>query len=80
MEIQHIPKMLLKIYKMRAKIDLSPEYQRGKVWSKEKQQLLLDSIFRKMHVPQVYLRVPDNGYYEYVDGQQRLTAIFDFFE
>jgi hypothetical protein len=65
---------------MRARIDLSPEYQRGKVWSKEKQQLLLDSIFRKMHVPQVYFRVLDNGYYECVDGQQRLTAIFDFFD
>jgi len=81
MEIHHTPKMLLKIYRMRAKIDLSPEeYQRGKVWSKEKQQLLLDSIFRKMDVPQVYFRVLDNGYYECVDGQQRLTAIFDFFD
>jgi len=80
MEIHHVPKMLLKVYRMRSLIDLSPEYQRGKVWSKEKKQLLLDSIFRKMHVPPIYLRVLDNGYYECVDGQQRLTAIFDFFD
>lgn len=80
MEIYQKPKMLLKVYRMRSKIDLSPEYQRGKVWSKEKQQLLLDSIYRKMHVPQVYLRVLDNQYYECVDGQQRLNAIFDFFD
>src|SRR3989344_5425151 len=80
MEIHHIPKMLLKVYRMRSKIDLSPEYQRGKVWSNEKKQLLLDSIFRKMHVPQIYLRSLDVGYYECVDGQQRLSAIFDFFD
>jgi len=80
MEIHHIPKMLLKVYRMRSKIDLSPEYQRGKVWSNEKKQLLLDSIFRKMHVPQIYLRSLDDGYYECVDGQQRLSAIFDFFD
>ncbi len=80
MEINHKQKMLLKLYRIRSKIDLSPEYQRGKVWSKEKQQLLLDSIYRKMHVPQVYFRALDNQYYECVDGQQRLNAIFDFFD
>ena len=72
--------MLLKVYRMRPKIDLSPEYQRGKVWSKEKKQLLVDSILKKMHVPQIYLRLLDNGYYECVDGQQRLSAIYDFFD
>lgn len=72
--------MLLKVYRMRGLIDLNPGYQRGKVWSKEKKKLLLDSIFRKMHVPAIYFRILDNGYYECVDGQQRLTAIFDFFD
>lgn len=80
MEVNHKPKMLLKLYRMRGSIDLSPDYQRGKVWSEEKRRLLLDSIFRKMDVPPVYFRVLDNGYYECVDGQQRLNAIFDFFD
>ncbi len=80
MDIHTSPKILLKLHKRRAEIDLSPEYQRGKVWSKDKQQLLIDTVLKKMHVPPVYFRVLDNGYYECVDGQQRLTAIFDFFD
>jgi len=72
--------MLLKVYRLRPKIDLNPDYQRGKVWSKEKQQLLMDSILRGMDVPAIYLRVLNDGYYECVDGQQRLSSIFDFFD
>ncbi len=80
MNIYNKPKILLKLHRRRAEIDLSPEYQRGKVWSKDKQQLLMDTILKKLHIPPIYFRVLDNSYYECVDGQQRLTAIFDFFD
>ena len=80
MEIHTAPKILLKLHRRRAEIELSPEYQRGKVWSKDKQQLLMDTILKKMHIPPIYFRVLENNYYECVDGQQRLTAIFDFFD
>ncbi len=81
MEIHPHPKMLLKLHRRRADIELSPEeYQRGKVWSKDKQQLLIDTILKKMHIPPIYFRVLENGYYECVDGQQRCTAVFDFFD
>ena len=80
MEINPHPRMLLKLHKRRAEIDLSPEYQRGKVWSKDKQQLLIDTIIKKMHIPPIYFRVLENNYYECVDGQQRCTAIFDFLD
>jgi len=81
MEIHPYPKMLLKLHRRRADIELSPEeYQRGKVWSKDKQQLLMDTILKKMHIPPIYFRVLENGYYECVDGQQRCTAVFDFFD
>ena len=80
MELHTTPKILLKLHRRRAEIDLNPEYQRGKVWSKDKQQLLMDTILKKMHIPPIYFRVLENGYYECVDGQQRLTAIFDFFD
>ena len=81
MEIHPHPKILLKLHRRRADIELSPEeYQRGKVWSKDKQQLLMDTILKKMHIPPIYFRVLDNGYYECVDGQQRCTAVFDFFD
>jgi len=80
MDIHPHPKILLKLHRRRSEIELSPEYQRGVVWSKDKQQLLMDTILKKMHIPPVYFRVLENGYYECVDGQQRCTAIFDFFD
>ena len=80
MDINPHPKMLIKLHKHRAEIDLSPEYQRGKVWSKDKQQLLIDTIIKKMHIPPIYFRTLENSYYECVDGQQRCTAIFDFLD
>ena len=69
-----------KLYKHRNLIDLGPEYQREEVWSKDKKQCLIDSILRGYDIPKIYLRVLDNEYYECIDGQQRLRAIFDFYE
>lgn len=80
MKFHHEPKMLLKLFRMRGKIDLSPEYQRGKVWTRDRKQLLIDTILKGMHVPAVYLRVLENDYFECVDGQQRLSTLFDFFD
>ena len=80
MDINVKPKMLLKLYRHRGEIDLSPEYQRGKVWSKDKQQMLIDTILEKMHIPPIYFRVLKGENYECVDGQQRCTAIFDFID
>jgi len=64
------------------KINLQPTYQRGAVWSKPQKQLLIDSILRDLDIPKVYLREIDNDENheeEAVDGQQRLTAIYSFF-
>ncbi len=54
-----------------------PIYQRGKVWTKNKNQLLIDSMFRDIDLPKFYFREIDkNGFkYEVADGQQRLHAI-----
>lgn len=63
------------------KINLQPSYQRGAVWSQAQKQLLVDSILRDLDVPKIYLReIVDETYdEEAVDGQQRLTAIYGFF-
>jgi hypothetical protein len=63
------------------KINLQPSYQRGAVWSQSQKQLLIDSILRDLDVPKIYLREVDDEIYdeEAVDGQQRLTAIYGFF-
>lgn len=63
------------------KINLQPSYQRGAVWSKPQKQLLIDSILRDLDVPKIYLREIGGPNYEEeaVDGQQRLTAIYGFY-
>ena len=65
----------------RDRINLDAEYQRGIVWSKPQQQLLLDSIFRGFDLPKIFLRkLPDGSQYlfDVIDGVQRLTAIWRF--
>ena len=79
MRVEVRKRPLDKLYRRRDKIDLNPWYQRGKVWSKRRQQLLLDSILKGMDIPKLYFRILDDGSYECIDGQQRLRAIFNFY-
>jgi len=59
-------------------VDLSPDYQRGVVWSKTQQELLIDTIARDYIVPEIILRELPNDKYEMVDGVQRSTGIMKF--
>jgi hypothetical protein len=67
---------------IRQNIDTNPDYQRPSVWSLSQKQLLIDTILRGYDIPKVYWRQtgtkPDK--YEVVDGQQRLRAIWDYFD
>ncbi len=65
----------------RKKINLQPDYQRPAVWSTAQKQLLIDTFLRGYDVPKIYLDKDRTERYTYdvVDGQQRLTAIFEFF-
>ncbi|KIK69699.1 hypothetical protein GYMLUDRAFT_254990 [Collybiopsis luxurians FD-317 M1] len=60
-------------------IDLSPEYQRDVVWTKEKQTNLIDSIYRNFYIPPIIfaVTVEDDGSERRtcIDGKQRLTSI-----
>ena len=53
-----------------------PPYQRKNVWSRAKQQALLDSLFRRYYVPRIVMREvrlgADRVVYEVIDGQQRI--------
>ncbi len=65
----------------REQIEDQPIYQRGAVWNIGKRRLLIDSILRRLDVPKIYLnKLSDNPTYQYqiVDGQQRLSAIWNF--
>jgi len=61
-----------------------PAYQRKSVWSVSKQQSLFDSLFRRYYVPRLVIREvrlsEDKTVREIIDGQQRITAILDFFD
>jgi hypothetical protein len=70
-------------HKMKGKVDPKPQYQRGSVWTRKQKQLLMDSIFRGMDIPKLYLRSLDDGApytFEVVDGQQRLRTIWEFYD
>lgn len=63
---------------------LRPPYQRKTVWSRAKQQALLDSLFRSFYVPRLVLRDirldRRRTLREVVDGQQRITTVRAFLE
>ncbi len=67
-----------KIYKRRDRYEI-PEWQRGEVWDTPKKQQLIDSILRDWRLPKFYFVRNSEEEYEVVDGQQRLTAIYEFF-
>ena len=60
-----------------------PPYQRKNVWSRRKQQDLLDSLFRRFYVPRIVLREvrldDDRTVHEVIDGQQRIDTVKNFF-
>ncbi len=59
-------------------LDLQPDFQRGLVWSRSKQQKLIDSILREWHVPPIHVIRDSEQNEEVLDGQQRLEAIRAF--
>jgi uncharacterized protein DUF262 len=67
-----------KIYKRRDRYEI-PEWQRGEVWNDQRKQQLNDSILRGWKLPKFYFVEWDEDEFEVVDGQQHLTAIYDFF-
>jgi hypothetical protein len=68
-----------KIYKRRDRYDI-PDWQREEVWDQRKKQQLIDSILRGWRLPKFYLVKVADDEYDVVDGQQRLQAIYEFFD
>ncbi|MDX6403443.1 MAG: hypothetical protein QOH70_898 [Blastocatellia bacterium] len=59
-----------------------PEFQREKkLWSIPQKALLIDSILRDFDIPKLYFNQTEKNKddFEVIDGQQRLWAIWDFF-
>jgi hypothetical protein len=65
------------------RIDLDADYQREKVWSRENQELLIDSIIQNIDIPKIYLAaVTDNENFDFecIDGKQRMATLLNFFK
>lgn len=61
-------------------MDLRPFYQRRPRWKTDKQSLLIESFIMNIPVPPVFLYERDFNSYEVMDGQQRITALRDFYD
>jgi uncharacterized protein DUF262 len=67
----------------RSSIEADPPYQRaGSVWSRDRQQLFIDSLLNGYDVPKIYLHDlrghRPTKVYAVVDGKQRLNAMWSF--
>jgi uncharacterized protein with ParB-like and HNH nuclease domain len=63
---------------------LNPEYQRDYVWDRGNQQDLMHSIFNNCPIGSIAIVENENdnsegGYIEVVDGKQRITTIYKFY-
>jgi hypothetical protein len=58
-----------------------PDFQRQYVWTQPQASRLIESFLLGLPVPNVYLyKDPDTGKLLVIDGQQRLSTVFAFFE
>ena len=60
-------------------IELNPGYQRRRVWKDNKRKsLLIESLMLRIPIPAFYFYENEEGEYQVIDGQQRLTTIKEF--
>lgn len=68
-------------------LKVNGEYQRGLRWTDTQKRMFIDSIFRNYAIPAFYFHkikreagIMSNTYYDIVDGQQRIDAIYSYSE
>lgn len=59
---------------------VDPEWQRNYVWNRKQASKLIESFLLDIPVPVIYLAKTKDDKYEVIDGLQRLTSAFDFFD
>ncbi len=63
----------------KSKYILNPEYQRRKHWSNARKSRLIESFIMNVPIPPIFLYEVDYAIFEVMDGQQRLTTIYDYY-
>ncbi len=62
------------------RIIIDPEWQRNYVWDSPRASKLIESFLLDIPVPVLYLAKNNDSKYEVIDGLQRLTSVFNFFD
>ena len=65
------------------RIDLDADYQREKIWSRQNQEDLIDSIVTNIDIPKLYVaRTTENESFDFecIDGKQRMATLLSFFK
>ena len=57
-------------------LDMHPEFQRFYRWSDEQKSRLVESILLGIPVPSIFVSQREDGVWDVIDGQQRLSTIF----
>jgi hypothetical protein len=60
-------------------MELRPFYQRRQRWDEERQSKLIESFIMNIPVPPLFVYESDLAKYEVMDGQQRITAVREFY-
>ncbi|EJR57596.1 hypothetical protein IIM_00203 [Bacillus cereus VD107] len=60
--------------------NLSPDYQRKRVWDNKRKSKLIESCLVNVPIPPVFLYETNFNKYEVMDGLQRISTIISFYE
>ncbi|TNF00898.1 MAG: DUF262 domain-containing protein, partial [Bacteroidetes bacterium] len=64
----------------RDEIVLRPNFQRNAVWDTKRASQLIESIWLSIPIPQIFVSVEEDGRWNVIDGQQRLTSLKRYYE
>ena len=70
---------LIDMLKTRQTLEIAPYYQRRARWDVGRKSRLIESFLVNIPVPPVFLYEREFAQYEVMDGQQRLSAILEYF-
>lgn len=59
---------------------LQPFFQRNLVWTEKAKSRFIESILLKLPIAEIYLYEEEDGTISVIDGQQRLSTIFNFID
>jgi hypothetical protein len=62
------------------KYNLNPDFQRRRRWDKKRKSRLIESFIMNVPVPPIFLYEVKFATYEVMDGQQRMSTIYDFYK